>query len=143
MSGGLFETHQREDCETHLLQTIKAEVQKLWDRTVVYFNEARKAETRRHPDTHEELDYEARLRELEGYRDEPRLRMGNYHEGGRDPSWQKWVMTIVQMLIVAGIGGVIYELEELKSTMAASMARQEMDERRIDRIESRVYRGSP
>ena len=33
---GLFEAHKKEDCEVHLAQSIRAEVQKLWDRMVVH-----------------------------------------------------------------------------------------------------------
>jgi hypothetical protein len=103
-------------------------------------------ESRRHPldpGPQYEPDFERRIRESEEGHYEPPLRMGDYHEGPREPSWQKWVMTIVQLLIVAGIGGVIVELEGLKSAMAASMARQEMDEKRLDRIESHLWRGDP
>jgi hypothetical protein len=102
-------------------------------------------EARRYQDPRDrDPDYEARLRRLEGDlgREEPTLRMGDYHEGGREPSWRDWMLNILGGLIVVGIGAVIYQLEELKSQMSASLARQEMDEKRLDRVEQRVYRGA-
>lgn len=149
---GLFDTHEEltvsvggKPSEPTFKEQLKKIAELLFaHRTYQKWSED--LETRRHPDTHEEIDYELRLRELEGQLNDRELRgvrMGDYHEHKGESSWQKWIMTIVQMLIVAGIGGVIFELEELKSTMAASLARQEMDERRLDRIESHLWRGSP
>ncbi len=103
-------------------------------------------EARRYQDPRDrDPDYEARLRRLEGDlgREEPTLRMGDYHErGDKEPSWRDWLMNILGGLIVVGIGAVIYQLEELKSQMSASLARQEMDEKRLDRVEQRLYRGA-
>jgi hypothetical protein len=89
------------------------------------------------PGPRNEPDYERILREREGFN------INDYHEGPKEPSWRDWLMNILGGLIVVGIGAVIYQLEDLKSSMAASLARQEMDDRRIDRLEQRVYRGSP
>jgi hypothetical protein len=142
MNTPLFDSHKREECEAHLLTTIKAEVQKLWDRTVVYFDQSRQyLETRRHPDTHEEMDYELRLRELEGTVGQERgFRMRDYNENGGRRVWE-WVLGIVGTLIAMGIGAVAYQLSDLKADMRASLARQEMDEKRIDRLENHTYRG--
>jgi hypothetical protein len=97
-----------------------------------------KLEARRFdPGPRNEPDYERILREREGFN------INDYHEGPKEPSWRDWLMNILGGLIVVGIGAVIYQLEDLKSSMAASLARQEMDDRRIDRLEQRVYRGSP
>jgi hypothetical protein len=51
-------------------------------------------------------------------------------------------MTIVQLLIVGGIGGMIYKLDEIEANQRAQMARQEMTDRRLDRLEARTYRGA-
>lgn len=89
-----------------------------------------------------ESDFGERLRRLEKQEEyEMRVRMDRYEEGSG--KWQNWILTVVGSLIVAGIGAVVYELADLKSTMAASLARQEMDEKRLDRVESRVFRGAP
>lgn len=135
--GGLFGTHRREECEVHLLQTIKGEMQKLWDRTVVYLDQFRKVETRRHPDAHEELDYEHRLRELEGYREQsPRFRMGDYHEGGDKKSWKDWILTVVGFLIVAWLGRLSLQMDELTKVVV----RQDIQEKEIASLRCTVYK---
>lgn len=142
----LFE-HRKEDCEKHSLQMLKGEVQKLWDRCVVHIQQS--MESRRYRDPREQdPDYGRRLRELEGQiaeidREQQGFRMGDYHEGGGGSKWQQWILTIVGSLIAAGIGAVVYELADLKATMSASLARQEMDEQRLNRLEQHVYRGAP
>lgn len=119
----------------------------LWWVTNYFQRDHHEMEARRYRDPREmDPDYEARLRRLEGgIRDnEPNLRMGDYHEGGgKEPSWRDWMMNILGGLIVVGIGAVIYQLEDLKSQMSAALARQEMEEHRLDRVEARVYRGAP
>jgi hypothetical protein len=149
---GLFDTHEEltvsvggKPSEPTFKDLLKKIAELLFDHRT-YQKWGSDLETRRYRDPREhDPDYGQNLRKVEGdiRQTERDFRMRDYHEGGGDSSWQKWVMTIVQLLIVAGIGGVIYELEELKSTMAASLARQEMDERRLDRIESHLWRGSP
>jgi len=68
------------------------------------------------------------------------------HNGGPkntgQQSWQTWVLTIVGLLIVSGIGGVIYQLSDLKGDMRAFLKGQELDEKRIDNLEKHVYRGT-
>jgi hypothetical protein len=108
MSGELFtsgDVPEHSGCEENLLRILKTEVQKLWERAVVYLDQSRKveetatAETRRHPDTHEELDYELRLRELEGYRQyDSGPRITNY--GRSEPP--KWFYKII-VAVAAGI----------------------------------------
>jgi hypothetical protein len=144
----LFEQqHQQEDCEMHLLQIIKAEIQKLWDRTVIYFNEVRKLEIRRHPDTHEEIDYEYKLRELEGQieqidREQRGFRFtGHYHEGGGG-KWDKYAIPGLVTLAVSGIIGNVVQ------AMQVSALRQEVTDLKaqVDKIEKLVeprYRGIP
>lgn len=136
MSSGLFE-RKHEDCETRTTQLMGAWLEKLTDRMVTHIKAA--METRRHPNGYDEPDYERILREREGG-----ININGYNERGyKEPSWRDWMMNILGGLIVIGIGAVIYQLEDLKSSMAASLARQEMDERRIDRIEQHLYRGNP
>lgn len=135
----LFETHKREDCEAHLLQTIKAEVQKLWDRTVIYFNETRKLETRRHVDEHEEIDYELRLRELEGQlsdRELRNVRMRDYHEGGEKKSWKDWILGIVGLLIVAWLGKISLQMDELTKVVV----KQDAQGKEIAELRCTVYK---
>jgi hypothetical protein len=97
-------------------------------------------EARRHPNGYHEPDYERILREREG---QVEVRIEKYDEGGGRQSWQSWILTIVGSLIALGIGAVAFELADLKADMRASLARQEMEEKRIDRLEQRVYRGAP
>jgi hypothetical protein len=138
----LFEPHKREDCEAHLLQTIKAEVQKLWDRTVVYFDQARKLETRRHPDTHEEIDYELRLRELEGQLNDRELRgvrMGNYHEDGEKKSWKDWILGLVALVILAWLGKIDLKMDKLTEVVV----RQDDQGKELAELRCTVYKICP
>jgi len=104
-------------------------------------------------------DYERHLRELEGdIRDnEPRLRIGSYNEGGgggKETSWQKWIMGIVGLSLVGMLSWALGKLDTLNQEVATLQATQTMgfaaiaqrqtaDEQRIDRVEARVYRGTP
>jgi hypothetical protein len=98
-------------------------------------------ETRRHSSGDYEPNYERILREREG-QVEVRLE-GGYYEGGGGNSWKDWILTVCGPLIVLGIAGVIYQLADMKADQRASLARQEELEKRVDRLETHVYRGSP
>jgi hypothetical protein len=116
-------------------------------------------ETRRYRDPREhDEDYGNNLRRLEGgiEESEPPLRMRDYHEGGgeKDTSWQKWILGIVSLSLVGMLSWALGKLDTLNQEVATLQATQTMgfaaiaqrqtaDEQRIDRIEGRVYRGSP
>lgn len=65
------------------------------------------------------------------------------YQGGEKQSWRDWLLGIVGLLIVAGISAIVFELSDMKADLRASLTRQEMDEKRIDRMEAKVYRGAP
>jgi hypothetical protein len=82
------------------------------------------------------------------------VEIGTYNEGGGnnkpEPSWQKWVLTIVGTSIAIGIGATAYQLSELKekvatvaakqdTSLAATNQRLEANERRIENLERRVF----
>lgn len=99
--------------------------------------------TRRHPDTHDELDYEFKLRELEGQieqidREQRGFRMGDYHEKDKH-SWKDWILGVLALLIVAWLGRISMQMDELTKVVV----KQETDEQRLDRLESHVFRGAP
>lgn len=103
--------------------------------------------TNRHSDHRGPPDYEQDLSELRelarrGMR-EPPIHISNHEGGGGKQSWRDWILTIVGGLIVLGIGAVIYQLADMKADLRASLTRQELDEQRLDRVEARVYRGTP
>lgn len=64
-----------------------------------------------------------------------------YVEGAKQ-SWRDWILGIVGLLAVSGIGAVVYQLADMKADLRASLTRQEMDEKRLDKIEAKVYRGA-
>lgn len=72
----------------------------------------------------------------------PEIRIDRYTEGGNGPTWQTWILTIVGSLIVLGIAGVVYQLTDIKSDMRAFLKGQADDERRLDNLEKKVYRGA-
>lgn len=108
-------------------------------------------ETRRFdPGPTHEPDYGRQLRESEG----GDFNMGSYNEGGKDTSWQKWIMGIVSLCLVGMLSWALGKLDTLNQEVATLQATQTMgfaaiaqrqtaDEQRIDRVEGRVYRGSP
>jgi hypothetical protein len=103
-----------------------------------------KLETRRHPDSHEELDYEYKLRELEGQieqidREHRGFRMGDYHEKGDKHAWKDWILGVLALLIVAWLGRISLQMDQLTKVVV----KQEADEQRLDRLESHVFRGAP
>ena len=65
------------------------------------------------------------------------------HIEGAKQSWRDWILGIVGLLVVAGIGAVVYQLSDMKADLKASLTRQEMDEKRLDRVEAKLYRGAP
>jgi hypothetical protein len=114
-------------------------------------------ESRRYQDPRDrDPDCGRNLRELEGdiTESEPPLRIGNYHENGGNTSWQKWVLGIVSLSLVGMLSWALGKLDTLNQEVATLQATQTMgfaaiaqrqtaDEQRIDRVEARVYRGSP
>jgi hypothetical protein len=113
-------------------------------------------EARRYGDGSGDPDYNRHLRELEGNIEEPRLRIDHYNEGGggRESSWQKWILGVVSLSLVGMLSWALGKLDTLNQEVATLQATQSMgfaaiaqrqtaDEQRIDRIEARVYRGSP
>lgn len=151
-NGGLFEAHRKEDCETHVVQLIEGRVQKLWDRTVAHIKAAMEARSF-DPGPREEPDYEKKLREHEGQMDElvdivhkiardhePGFRMGDYHERrGDKKSWKDYILGILALVIVAWLGRLSYQMDDLIKVVA----NQANDEKRLDRLEQHVYRGAP
>ncbi len=146
-NSGLFEAHKKEDCEVHLAQSIKAEIQKLWDRMVVHVQHAMEARRYRDADergpdpdappvTAEDLE---RLIKRIAREQEPGFRMGDYHEsGGRD----RWIIPGLVTLAVSGIIGNVVQ------AMAVSALRQEVTDlkaevERVEKIVEPRYRGAP
>lgn len=150
---GLFETHKPEDCETHVARSIKGEIQKLWDRTVVHIKQA--MEARRHPSGDYEPDFGERLRRLEGQLDdsEPRIRIERYDEGGGKHSWKDWILGLLGLLIVAWLARLDNKLDDVSDLKAQQKALDqhqalidkhlESTDTRVDRVENKVYRGTP
>jgi hypothetical protein len=113
-------------------------------------------EARRYGDGSGDPDYNRNLRELEGNIEESRLRIDHYNEGGggRESSWQKWILGVVSLSLVGMLSWALGKLDTLNQEVATLQATQSMgfaaiaqrqtaDEQRIDRIEARVYRGGP
>jgi len=117
-------------------------------------------ESRRYQDPRDnDPDYARRLRELEGdiADREPRLRIDHYNEGGggkESASWQKWILGIVSLSLVGMLSWALGKLDTLNQEVATLQATQTMgfaaiaqrqtaDEQRLDRMEARVYRGTP
>jgi hypothetical protein len=72
---------------------------------------------------------------------EPDIRIERWTEGGgnKEPSWRDWVLGLVGVLIVAWLGRLSYQMDDLIRVVA----KQDQDEKRIDRLETRVFRGTP
>lgn len=110
---------------------------------------------RRYPSGHNnngESEYSRRLRELEGQiadidREQRGFRMGDYHEGGgRETSWKDWVLGLVGLAIVAWLGRISLQLDDLQEMKAEQKMMEkhlESTDSRVDRVEARVYRGTP
>lgn len=164
MNSGLFEAHKKEDCEVHLAQSIKAEVQKLWDRTVAHIQQA--MEARRHgpldPGAPYQPDYEKKLREYEGQMDgiqeqirqiardhEPAIRIEHSGRGG-PPQWQnKFILLVGVSLVASGIVGTVtvcMTVSSLRSRIEtyiqANDQRLQRDENLIDATQRRLDRGA-
>jgi hypothetical protein len=102
-----------------------------------------------------EPDYGDRLRREEGYRPEG-FRIERYNENGtgKETAWQKWILGVVGLCLVGMLSWALGKLDTLNQEVATLQATQTMgfaaiaqrqtaDEQRIDRIEGRVYRGTP
>src|ERR1700749_4045998 len=73
-------------------------------------------EARRYRDPREQdPDYQRRLRELEGEIEERDFRVNNYNEGGggKDSSWQKWILGIVSVSLVGMLSWALGKLDTL------------------------------
>lgn len=150
-SPGLFETHKADDCEAHVARSIKAEIQKLWDRTVVHIKQA--METRRYPDGDYEPDFGERLRQLEGRLDDqdPGVRIVNHPRPPKSESWQNKVLVGVAIAVISAAiisavttyTAVAALTSEVQMYIQANDKRLDGDEARIHDTERRLDRGAP
>lgn len=126
----------------------------LWWVINYFQSEHHRAESRRYRDPREQdPDYGRRLRELEGQiaeidREQHGFRMnGNYNEGGgKETSWKDWVLGLVGLGIVAWLGRISLQMENLQAIAVEQKMMEkhlESTDNRVDRVEARVYRGSP
>jgi len=120
---------------------------KRWVRDAVKAIETRRFD----PGPQHEPDYEQILREREGQMEElvekiqkiareqePGFR-GNYTEGGDRNSWKDWILGLVGLAIVGWLGRISYQMEELQGLLA----KQEITDQRLNRLEQHVFRGLP
>jgi hypothetical protein len=118
-------------------------------------DENQRMEARRYQDSRDQdPDYGRRLRELEGQIQEiDREQQGfrgphiNHSEGGgKESSWKDWVLGLVGLAIVAWLGRISLQMENLQAIAVEQKMMEkhlESTDGRIDRVEARVYRGSP
>ena len=121
----------------------KAEVEgvSIWFRIHGLLERMQKLLTNRHSDRGPP-DYEQDLSELRdlarrGMR-APQINISN-DEGGDKKSWKDWILAIVGLLIVAWLGRLSLQMDDLIKVVA----KQEIDEKRLDRLETRVFPGNP
>lgn len=148
---GLFETQKPHDCEEHIARSIKGEMQKLWDRTVVHIKQA--MEVRRYPDEDHESDFGERLRRLEGQLEEqePRIAINNHPRSPKSESWQNKVLvgvaiTVLSAAIISAVAtytAVATLTTQLQMYIQANNQRLDADESRIHDTERRLDRGAP
>lgn len=109
-------------------------------------------ETRRYQDSHDrDPNYDVKLRELEGQirdidREQHGFRMGNYSEDRGKRSWKDWVLGLVGLAIVAWLGRLSMEIDDLMSMRGEQKMMEEhlrATDSHIERLENRAFRGSP
>jgi hypothetical protein len=118
-----------------ILRTIREELfrHRMW----AQWSDALK--TRRHPDTHEEVDYELRLRELEGQlndRDLRGFRMGNYHEEPKSFSLKDWLLGIMSLVIVGWLANISVKMDKLTEVVVS----QTIQGKEIAQLRCTVYK---
>lgn len=138
--------------ETTLLFRIDGAMQramdKLADRIHIMWS-------RRHSSGDYEPDFDERLRRLEGQLDEhePRIRIKRYDEGGGKHAWKDWILGLLGLLIVAWLARLDNKLDDVSDLKAQQKAldqhqalidkHMESTDTRVDRVENKVYRGTP
>jgi hypothetical protein len=141
---GDLPTERRPEAEKTTIAKLLFAMTGLYERWRNELMEARRYQDPRDRDP----DYEARLRRLEGDlgREEPGVRMNNYTEGGgREPSWKDWVLGLVGLAIVAWLGRISLQMENLQALAVEQKMMEkhlESTDSRVDRVENRVFRGS-
>ena len=126
----------------------------LWWTTSYFQRHHNEMESRRYRDTRDQdPDYARRLRELEGQiaeidREQHGFRMnGNYSEGGgKETSWKDWVLWLVGLGIVAWLGRISLQMENLQAlALEQTMMEKHLEstDSRVDGIEMRLYRRNP
>lgn len=114
----------------------------LWWVINYFQSEHHKAEARRFdPGPQHEPDFGERLRRIEGKlgRDYPEVRIDHYDEGGGKNSWKDYILGILALLIVAWLGRLSYQMDDLIRVVA----KQDVDEKRIARLECTTYKICP
>lgn len=126
----------------------------LWWTTSYFQRHYNEMESRRYRDPRDQdPDYGRRLRELEGQiqeidREQHGFRMnGNYSEGGgKETSWKDWVLWLVGLGIVAWLGRISLQMENLQAlSLEQAMMEKHLEstDAKVDQLESRPYRRNP
>jgi hypothetical protein len=111
-------------------------------------------EARRYQDPRDrDPDYARKLRELEGQiADIDREQQGfrgniNHTEGGgKESSWKDWVLGLVGLAIVAWLGRLSMQMDDLLSMRGEQKMMEkhlESTDNHVERLENHVFRGSP
>jgi len=108
----------------------------LYERCVDLFKRFENAvESRRHPNTFHEPDYERILREREGQVD-VRIEGGYRESGGDKHAWKEWILVIVGLLIGGWLGRISMKMDDLVKVVV----KQEIDEKQIAELRCTVYK---
>lgn len=149
MEEGTLPTERRPDAtEKTMVAKLLFAMTGLYER---WRNELMEARRYQNDSREQDPDYGRRLRELEGQieqidREQQGFR-GNYTEsgGGRESSWKDWVLGLVGLAIVAWLGRISLQMENLQAlAVEQKMMEQHLEstDSRVDRVENRVYRGN-
>jgi hypothetical protein len=160
MSGELFPAgvvslkHDKHDCEVHLLPVIKAEIERLWDRAVVYLDQSRKCEVEAKATLagmeHRGVDPDLpppslTVADLEKFihriaRDhEPGIQINNRGRSGGPPKWLNKLILGVGVLLIAGAITTTATTIVLVGSMVTKLdAYITSNDRRVDRVEKQT-----
>lgn len=152
MITGSLESSRKDDLSSEKADQVEGVT--IWFRIHGLLERMQAMFARRYPgySNNGESEYSRKLRELEGQiadidREQRGFRMGDYHEGGgKENSWKDWILVIVGLMIVAWLGRIslkLDDLQEVKTEQRMMEKHLESTDGRVDRMEARVYRGTP
>jgi hypothetical protein len=145
-TGGVSSKHSAQGCEANVLSVIRVEVEKLWERAVVYLDQSRKHQAAQEEHRGPSSDYPPPLTpaDLERFIHRMREQEGGVHitnrgRSGGPPKWlNRVILAVATAIIVGAITTTATTIVVVGSLVTEFHAYIVSNDRRVDRVEKQT-----